>query len=338
LIEEEFNKKIERNDVLSKWYPLFLQANGSEEIDRIHSKKYCLDNIFSLTSFSLQKEQDSWKEVPKSRKYFNEKTLKEIENIIVQPKDKNNSIFAIVFLKGGSRKKLALPGKESQDKLSAGDYIEPTSVTTYKLTNGIETKTFFSCKRKPTEQELLLELSKKTKADAKSFLNLLRINGITCFYHFTSIKNIPSIKQNGGLLSWFYCQHHGINIPVQGGDVDSKFIDTQYGLEDYVHLSFCNDHPMAWRLKQQGDTLVLLKVSIEVAKINSTLFSDINAADNMHSHGETLEDLKRVNFKAVKRKYIPRDDVDFKPHQAEVMVKTFIPVGYILNLENPTLI
>ena len=65
------------------------------------------------------------------------------------------------------------------------------------------------------------------------------------------------------------------------------------------------------------------------------LFSDINAADSSHRHGGSIEDLKRVNFNAVKRNYVSRDDVDFKLHQAEVMVKTFIPVRYILNLDSP---
>lgn len=45
-------------------------------------------------------------------------------------------------------------------------------------------------------------------------------------------------------------------------------------------------------------------------------------------------DLKRVDIKATKQKYITNDSPQFKARQAEVLVKTFIPLDYIINLEN----
>jgi hypothetical protein len=92
---------------------------------------------------------------------------------------------------------------------------------------------------------------------------------------------------------------------------------------------------MAYRLQQNGVSLVLLKIDIEVATWKETQFSDINAADSNHNRGGTLSDLRMVNFDAVKRNYVSRGDDDFKPHQAEVMVKTFIPAKYIINLDSP---
>ena len=97
--------------------------------------------------------------------------------------------------------------------------------------------------------------------------------------------------------------------------------------------------PTGARLK--GDTLklevydiVILKIEVDVALLKGTLFSDINAVDKLHTHGGELDDLKRVNFNATKRNYVRKDDDDFKPHQAEVMVKTFVPKKYIVNLDN----
>lgn len=92
---------------------------------------------------------------------------------------------------------------------------------------------------------------------------------------------------------------------------------------------------MAYRLKQNGSNLVLLKVKIDVAWFKGTMFSDINAADSRHSHGGDLEDLQKVDFRATQKTYVRKDDEDFKPHQAEVMVKTFIPLDYIINIDNP---
>ena len=66
-----------------------------------------------------------------------------------------------------------------------------------------------------------------------------------------------------------------------------------------------------------------------MALLKDTQFSDMNAADKRHTHGKELEHLERVNFNATKRHYLRSEDPDFKPHQAEVMVKTFIPLKYI---------
>lgn len=158
---------------------------------------------------------------------------------------------------------------------------------------------------------------------------------IKCFYHFTSIDNLESIKRNGGLYSWWSLEQKKIDVPFLGGDEFSHQLDTRYGLQDYVRLSFCDDHPMIYRHKKNGVPLVLLHIDIEVATRTDTLFSDMNATDSNHHHGGELEDLQKVDFDAVKRNYVSREDEAFKPHQAEVMVKTFIPVKYIKNIDFP---
>lgn len=184
------------------------------------------------------------------------------------------------------------------------------------------------------ERKRLEVLTTERKENWFAFNSVLDNNGIQYLYHFTDRRNIPSIKLHGGLFSWHYCKKNNITIPCQGGDYDSQELDKKYGLEDYVRLSFCNDHPMAYRLQQSGSDIVILKIEVDVALLKGTLFSDINAADKLHTHGGELDDLKRVNFNATKRNYVRKDDDDFKPHQAEVMVKTFVPKKYIVNLDN----
>ena len=145
-----------------------------------------------------------------------------------------------------------------------------------------------------------------------------------------------SIKKYGGLLSWDYCNEHNIVIPNPGGDSLSRKLDRRQGLEDYVRLSFCDDHPMAFRKHQEGSDLFLLQVSIDVAAFRSTLFSDKNAASSDFSRGSGIEHLRNVNISATRRHYVSRDEGEiFSLHQAECMVKTFIPVEYIININNP---
>ena len=148
-------------------------------------------------------------------------------------------------------------------------------------------------------------------------------------------SNLDSIRKYVGLLSWKSCNTYGVDIPSPGGDLQSRQLDMKYDLQDYVRLSFCEDHPMAYRHKKDGKRLVLLKIKTDVALWERTLFSDINATDSNHHVGGTLYDLKRVNFVAVKKTYVSRDDNDFKHHQAEILVKTVIPKEFIVNLDNP---
>ncbi|MBR5847752.1 MAG: DUF4433 domain-containing protein [Bacteroidaceae bacterium] len=184
------------------------------------------------------------------------------------------------------------------------------------------------------ERERLRKLSSELKENWREFKQVLDDNGVRCLYHFTDKRNIPSIKIHGGLFSWYYCRKHNITIPCQGGDEESRDLDKKYGLEDYVRLSFCDDHPMAYRLKLDGSDIVLLKIKIDVSFLKNTMFSDMNAADKRHTHGAALQHLRNVDFGATKMHYLRNDDPKFKAHQAEVMVKTFIPKEYILNIED----
>lgn len=173
------------------------------------------------------------------------------------------------------------------------------------------------------------------KSFASHIKQALAQNNITCLYHFTDRANLESIIKNGGLYSWKYLEEHDISIPKQGGNLDSKANDQKFGLEDYVRLSFCDDHPMMWRLKCAGYNLVLLKIKVDVAWAKDTLFSDINATAHNHRHGDDIETFNSIDFNAVKQHYLNKSSAMFGPHQAEVMVKTCIPLEYILNIDNP---
>ena len=185
------------------------------------------------------------------------------------------------------------------------------------------------------EIQRLKDLTSIKSADADDILQYLRDNGIYYFYHFTDIRNVEMIKKYGGLYSWDYSEKHKIPVKDYGGDDQSRGLDARHGLQDYVRLSFCSDHPMAYRKHQEGHSFVLLKIKIDVAALKNTLFSNTNAAANDHYHGLGFSTLKRVNIRATQQNYVGRDNPIFHEHQAECMVKTFIPKEYIINIENP---
>ena len=185
------------------------------------------------------------------------------------------------------------------------------------------------------ELNRLNAINEQKKVDAEAILRYLNDNGVRCFYHFTDRRNLVSIKKHGGLLSWWYCEQNNVTIPYAGGDTVSRGLDCRHNLQNFVRVSFCDDHPMAFGCYKDGADLVLLKISIEVATFRDTIFCDMNATDNNHSKGTDYNDLLKVNISATREHYLDKKNPYFKPHQAEVMINTFIPIRYILNIDNP---
>lgn len=92
-------------------------------------------------------------------------------------------------------------------------------------------------------------------------------------FHFTDSRNIDGIKQHG-LLTTATLAIRGIPA-VTGGDDDSLGIDRHKGLDQFVRLSFCRNHPMSHTAKERGsinqvriltvDPLVLLREGVRLA-------------------------------------------------------------------------
>lgn len=185
----------------------------------------------------------------------------------------------------------------------------------------------------------LESLSTVLKEDADDIEDFLKDNGVMYLYHFTEASNLPLIKSRKGLYSWSYLESRGMKIPYPGGDTLSRGLDRDKGLEDYVRLSLCKSHPMAYRLHMQSNgqaKIVLLKIKVDVAWFESTFFSDINAADSKAKIGDDFRFIKKAfDFDAINLEWCRSDDPRHKKRQAEVMVKTFIPAKYIVNLDNP---
>ena len=120
--------------------------------------------------------------------------------------------------------------------------------------------------------------------------------------------------------------------------MDLRDIDARFGLEDYARLSFCKRLPKVDERMKEGAELVRLKVSIDVALFEDTLFSDIEATHANFNVGPSIDDLKKVNILATRNEILNPDDNDYLQSQAEVLVKGFIPMKYIINIKNPEIL
>ena len=165
--------------------------------------------------------------------------------------------------------------------------------------------------------------------------NILNENGITDFYHFTSIRNIDSIKKHG-LCSLRKVINDGIDAKVNADNLSAE-LDTKKGTINYVHLSFFPNEKMWYcvaqrQLKDERGALivnrkyiekymyekfVLLKIDISIIVEEGVYICPTNAAsNNAIFYSDVLEGLKNTNL---------RDPYN----QAEILVPKVIPARFI---------
>lgn len=194
-------------------------------------------------------------------------------------------------------------------------------------------------RREQEEARRKAELA-KYKPDREEIIRILRNNGIQCFYHFTARENLSSIRQLGGLFSWYSMEQRGKVIPCPGGGGLSRQLDQSRGLEDYVRLSFTKNHPMMYVAWNEGRIAnpVVLKINIDVAALKGTKYSNKNATIRREpvNIGDSISDLKQIHFQTVRQiNHFNLEDDEKSFYQAEVLVRSFIPIDFIMNLDNP---
>lgn len=193
---------------------------------------------------------------------------------------------------------------------------------------------------KHREERIKEEAKKNEKTDSYKtdwikFQDVLQQHSITQLYHFTDRENLASIRQHGGLYSWLAAERKGIYIPKPGGVGFGRDLDRRYKLENYVRLCFTRNHPMLFIAKGDGriQNPIILEISVEVALLKDTRFSNMNATKTGHQQGSEVEDLNKIRFDLVRLKNhfdIPKDEKHF--YQAEVLVLEKIPLEYITNI------
>lgn len=174
------------------------------------------------------------------------------------------------------------------------------------------------------------------KINWQEFDKAINDKHIERLYHFTDRDNLESIIRNGGLYSWADCEEKGIHINKPGGSSGSRSLDCRGNFQNYVRLSFVTQHPMMYVAMNDGriSNPVILEIDPEVIMWKDTKFADRNATKNGARIGGQLEDFFSIHFSAVKvRKHFDLDDDEQKFFQAEVMVKNFVPLKYIKNID-----
>lgn len=181
-------------------------------------------------------------------------------------------------------------------------------------------------------------MSKRT--NWQDFKEVLDQHNIHTLYHFTDRDNLEAIIKNGGLYSWKDCQEKGITIAKPGGGGPGSLswqLDQRRGLEHYVRVSFTRQHPMMYIAMNEGRITnpVTLEINLDVLYEETTKYANMNATRNDASIGGNLSDFKAIHFdtvKAINHFHVDEDEQPF--FQAEILVKNFIPLSCITNINN----
>ena len=176
------------------------------------------------------------------------------------------------------------------------------------------------------------------KSNKDEIRKYLHDNGIRYLYHFTEKQKVESIIKYGGLFSYKRAFDESIAMPVREDMALTRDKDAEKGLEDYVRTSFCPRLPKIKERQAEGAELVLLKIDLDVALFEATLYTDIEATQPNMKYGGDFDDLKRVNLKATQKDISRPEDDDYWQRQAEVLIKGFIPKKYILNVKSPEIL
>lgn len=175
------------------------------------------------------------------------------------------------------------------------------------------------------------------KTKSEEYKEIIARERIGKLYHFTDRDNLDSIIAAGGLYSWADCDTNNIKIAKPGGDDTSRSLDRRDNLQHFVRLSLCREHPMKYVAMKEGriDNPVLLEISPEVIYWSETCYADRNATKNGAQVGSDIDDFEEIHFSCVRASNqfdLPEEEKEF--YQAEVLVKNFIPLEYILNIRD----
>lgn len=163
---------------------------------------------------------------------------------------------------------------------------------------------------------------------------------VTHFFHFCDRRNLPIIRDLGGLYSLERLESFGVEIPAPGGNDWSHEADRKKGLDHYVHLCLRNNHPMEYVARKEGrivDT-IFLQVSSEILQEKGVMY----APDVSNKAGIEIltidEGRKLIDFEVA---YTRTDwkNPDIKQRlddceKCEILVPDFISIDLIRNISD----
>lgn len=151
---------------------------------------------------------------------------------------------------------------------------------------------------------------------------------INSLWHFTDIRNLPLIRDLGGLRSKQYLADRGcFNKVYPGGNSTSHALDKRIGNWDKISLNFVPHTPMAYK-KKPSLHLVFIEINPLIAAVEGVYFTDCNATRLRNGQNREIgsSGLDSVRFDIIHGPVRPWDGEWVKYVQAEVLVPDVVPI------------
>ena len=156
--------------------------------------------------------------------------------------------------------------------------------------------------------------------------------------HMTHIKNLKSILEENGLRSYNLIQNSShislANEDVQKGRASITVKSSGRPLHDYVPIYFGFKTPMvAWNQNRNED-LIFLRFPLEILQIPGAIITDGNARATRSSFYpfQIIDDLSRVDTKAIQTLKYAHDQDLKRRKQAEILIPDFLPISYLYDI------
>jgi hypothetical protein len=159
-------------------------------------------------------------------------------------------------------------------------------------------------------------------------------------YHFCDRRNLPLIRELGGLYSLAKLEEMGVKIPAPGGNDWSHEADRDRGLDQYVHLCFRNNHPMEFIARQEGRIAdsIFLQVHPDVLQLEGVRYApDVSnkAGVSIYTIVEArgMIDFEVIYTRTDWKNPAIKQRLD-QAEKCEILVPDHIPLELIRNLPN----
>lgn len=165
-----------------------------------------------------------------------------------------------------------------------------------------------------------------------------KLANVPLLYHFTDRRNLPLIKELGGLYPISQLDQKQVNVPAPGGNQWSRDADAPKGMGNYVHLCFRSTHPMEYVARQDGRITdsIFLQIHPSVMQMDGVRFTN-DVANKAGVESVAIADAEGlIDFEILyTRTDWKNPEIKARLDQAEkyeVLVPHLIPLAYIRNI------
>jgi hypothetical protein len=159
-------------------------------------------------------------------------------------------------------------------------------------------------------------------------------------YHFTSETNLANIERFGGIYATARLREFGIEFLSGGNDLSLK-LDTESGMDQYVHLCWDLGHPMEYYVRNRGIKVNYLEIDRAILYEPTVRFCPgVANANNMATHSmQEAVDGGMIDYDAINRKIgsfalAGPQARRARAEKTEILVPDFVPMKFIKNFPN----